>query len=149
MVDHGIGRTDEEARTARMLANALADALVSAVERGRDALRTVTFDAPGCGGHQTWTDAGVSECPDCLRTRVCFASPADAALVAHFCLTCGELVLERDGARAAWTSRRLAKVLHDTPLGTSGTRLRLVLARAPIATASRRSPFPARGRGPG
>ncbi len=112
MVNWGVGRTDDEARTVKNLANAIADALVSAAGQGGRPRRTVTFDAPGSGGHQTWTGAGVSECPDCLRRRVRFRSPVEPALVAHFCLTCWELVLERDGARVAWASRRLARVLR-------------------------------------
>ncbi len=123
MVNHGIGRTDDEARTVRNLANAIADALVSAVQRCGRPLRTVAFDAPGSGGHQTWAGAGASECSDCLRARARFRSPVEPALVAHFCLTCWELVLERDGARVAWTSRRLARVLRGAPAGTTRTAI--------------------------
>ncbi len=128
MVNHGIGRTDDEARAVGTLANAIADALVSAVRTGGGPLRIVAFDAPGSGGHQTWKGAGASECPDCLRVRARFRSPVEPALVAHFCLTCWELVLERDGARVAWTSRRLARVLRGAGAqrAVSKTRVRRV-----------------------
>ena len=117
MVNYGIGTTDEEARTNGALANTIVDALVGAVKKGGGPLRGVTFCAPGSGAHQTWTKWGASECPDCLRARIRFRSPAEPGLVAHFCPTCWELVLERGGSRVACASRRLAKVLHDFPPG--------------------------------
>ena len=123
MIGYGIGKSEEEARALNHLGNAVVDALVSAVENGGGPMRTVTFDAPESGGHQTWTDAGVSECPDCLRIRICFRSPVERELVAHFCLTCWELVLDRDGSRLACASRRLAKVLHDLPPGSTVTSM--------------------------
>ncbi|MBZ5590495.1 MAG: hypothetical protein LAO05_18240 [Acidobacteriia bacterium] len=119
MIGYGIAKSEEEARALKNLGNAIVDALVSAAQRGGGPMRTVTFDAPESGGHQTWTDAGVSECPDCLRTRICLRSPVEPGLVAHFCLTCWELVLDRDGSRVACASRRLAKVLHDLPPGST------------------------------
>ncbi len=139
MVNHGIGRTADEAHTVRNLANAIADALVSAARQGGRPRRTVTFDAPGSGGQQTWKGAGASQCPDCLRARARFRSPVEPALVAHFCLTCWELVLERDGARVAWASRRLAKVLHDMPPGSTRTAIMVAgwanpAGRRPAAT---------------
>ncbi len=132
MVNFGIGKSDEEARAVKNLARALVDTLVDAVTRGGRTLRTITFDAPGSGGHQTWTDAGVSECPDCLRARICFRSPVEFGLIAHFCLTCWELVLERDGSRAAWASRRLAKVLHDLPPGSTVTSMTIAGKEIPF-----------------
>jgi len=132
MVGYGIGKSSEEARANHNLGSAIIDALVSAVQRGGGPLRTITFDAPGFGGHQTWTDAGVSECPDCLRTRICFCSPIDRGLIAHFCLTCWELVLERGRARVACASRRLAKVLHDMPAGTTVTGITIAGTKIPF-----------------
>jgi len=123
MVNYGIGKTDEDARGFKNLATAMVDALVGAAKRGGSPLKTITFDAPQSGGHQTWTDAGVSQCPDCLRARICFRSPGEPGLVGHFCLSCWELVIERDCERVAWSSRRLAKVLHDLPPGSTVTSM--------------------------
>ena len=132
MVNWGNGRTPEEARSFKNLGSSMADALADAAKRGGTPLRTITFVAPASGGHQTWTDAGVSECPDCLRKRICFRSPVERGLIAHFCLTCWELVIERAGERMAWSSRRLAKVLHDFPPGRPATSAPIAGTRIPF-----------------
>jgi len=132
MIDYGLGTSSEEARANKSLGNAIVDAFVAAVKKGAGPFRTVTFCAPESGGHQTWTDAGVSQCPDCLRARICFRSPVEPGVIAHFCLTCWELVLERNCARIACASRRFAKVLHDLPPGWTLTCITIAGKRIPF-----------------
>jgi hypothetical protein len=123
MISYGNGTSEQEASANKQLGNAMVDALIDAVREGHESLRTVTFDAPESGGRQTWTEAGVSQCPDCLRARICFRSPADPTLVAHFCLTCWRLMIERDGHSIACASRRLLKFLYDLPPGSTVTSM--------------------------
>ena len=121
MISYGLGRSEQESFANKQLGNALVDTLVSAVRQGGSTLKTVTFDVPEAGGHQTWTDAGTSKCPDCLCTCICFRSPSDPTLVAHFCLSCWELTIDRGGQRIACASRRLLKLFHDLPPGSTVT----------------------------
>jgi len=123
VIDSGLGRSMEEARANNKLGKAMIDALIEVVQAGGGPMHTITFDAPGSGGRQTWTDAGVSTCPECKRARICFRSPFEPGLVAHFCLTSWDLEIERNGHRIASTSRRLVKFLNDLPPGSTVTSM--------------------------